>query len=225
MGLINWDQVDNSAKNKPRNSKGGSYQNDKILKLAAGHTYRVRPVGGPIQFYAYYVANPSDPKRTNRAITADPVNCIIRQKYNVEAKLRYAVNVIDREDGKLKIMEAPPSVFEVIKQWSKATGFNPGSKDGADFTIAVNLPAGGEKKRTEYTTTPLIQVPFTASEIEMLKKQGLYDLEENFKATPQDEIEAKLYPNSTTASSTANATVAKTANTAKVPSDSNDLGF
>jgi len=219
--IIEWGEVESGSKSG--GGKGGSGSNDKFLKLSPGNTYTIRPVGNPCSFYAYWTASPDNPKQFNRAITADPANCIIRQKYNIEPKARYAVNVIDRADGKLKVMEAPQSVFDVIKTWANASKQDPGAKNGADFEIKVIVPPSGDRKRTEYKTTPIIQTPFTDEEKAMIKEKGLFDLEEIYKAVPQNEIESKLY-----GSSKAPATVAST-NTATVtkrPSnDASDLGF
>jgi hypothetical protein len=222
--IIGWDDIDTTSTGKKGGKGGGN--DSKYLKLTGsiqGTTYRVRPVGDPCGFYAYYIANPDDPKRFNRAITEDPQNCIIRQKYNVEAKPRYAVNVIDRADGKLKIMEAPASVFEAIKRWAKASGQHPGNRNGADFEITVKIPASGDKKRTEYNTTPVVQTPFTDEEKAMLKEQDLWDLGKEFAPTPQSEIEEKLYPSKSKAP--AQAASAPTAAPAKAASGKLDLGF
>jgi hypothetical protein len=219
--LINWDDVDSGSK------AGGKGENDKYLKLSGstqGNVYKIRPVGKPCTFYAYYVSNPDEPKKFARAFTEDPQNCVIRQKYNLEAKPRYAVNVIDRADGKLKIMEAPSSVFEKIKAWAKAAGQDPGSKNGADFQITVKLPANGDKKRTEYLTTPIIQTPFSDDEKEMLRSKGLWDLEKEFAPTPQSEIEAKLYGSKAKTSSAASSSAPAKAAAASA-NDPNDLGF
>lgn len=225
--IIGWDDIDTGGSNAKRGSKGGG-ADGKYLKLTGsvqGTTYKVRPVGEPCSFFAYYVASPDDPKKFNRAITADPSSCIIRQKYNVEAKARYAFNVIDRADGKLKIMEAPASVIDAIKRWAKASGQHPGNKNGADFEITVKIPANGDKKRTEYNTTPVIQTPFTEEEKEMLRSFNdgkLWDLSEEFAPTPQDKIEEKLYPTKAKATS---APVATAGAGAKPSNRSTDLGF
>jgi len=228
--LIDWGSVEPQKPSKGGSGGGGS---DKFLKLEPGKTYRVRPVGKPYVFHAYYVAAADNPKKFARAVTEDPANCIIRQKYNVEPRMRYAVNVIDRADGKLKVMEAPPSVFDKIKQWANASGQNPGTNTGADFQISVVVPPNGDRKRTEYPTTPVVQTQFTAEEREMLNKQGLFNLEEIYAATPQSEIEAKLYPGTSSATVTvktaapqAAAPVQSVAATAVASKASNDdLGF
>ena len=224
--LIGWGDVDNGPKGK----KGGG-TDSKYLKLSGsiqGTSFRIRPVGDPCAFYAYYVASPDDPKRFNRAITEDPQNCVIAQKYNIEAKLRYATNVIDRADGKLKIMEAPASVFEAIKMWAKAAGQEPGGKGGADFEITVKIPANGDKNRTEYKTTPIIQTPWTDEDreaVKMVNDGKLWDLEKEFASTPQAEIEAKLFGPKKTAA-TGNAPAAPAAVAAKAgPASANDFGF
>lgn len=224
--IIEWGDVDSGM--KKGGGKGGSSNSfDKFLKLSPGQTYKVRPVGNPCTFHSYYVASTDDPKRFNRAITADPANCIIRQKYNLEPKTRYAVNVIDRADGKLKVMEAPPSVFDKIKAWAKAAGQDPGAKGGADFEIRVVVPPSGDRKRTEYPTTPIIQTPFTEEEKAMLKQQGLFDLEEIYKETPQSEIEAKLYGPSKTVATAQSTTQTASVNipVKKLSNDTDNLGF
>lgn len=219
--IIEWGDVETSSKS---GSKSGSGGGDKFLKLSPGNAYKIRPVGNPCTFHAYWMASPDDPKRFNRAITEDPANCIIRQKYNIEPKTRYAVNVIDRADGKLKVMEAPQSVFDVIKTWANASKQDPGAKNGADFEIRVVVPPSGDRKRTEYKTTPIVQTPFTDDEKAMIKEKGLFDLEEIYKAVPQNEIESKLYGSSkgsvTTASTAAVVTPAK-----RPSNDASDLGF
>lgn len=219
--LVDWGDIDSQ---KPNKSGGGGGGNDKFLKLAPGKTYRVRPVGKPYIFYAYYVASPDDPKKFNRAVTDDPANCIIRQKYNVEPRMRYAVNVINRENGLLQVLEAPPSVFDKIKQWAKASGHNPGTNQGADFEISVKVPANGDRKRTEYPTTPIVQTPFTAEEQAMLKEKKLFDLEQLFASTPQSEIEAKLYPNAAPAKPVAAAKAVEPVKAAAA-NDATELGF
>jgi len=192
--IIEWGEVDSGMKKGGGGGSGGAGGPfDKFLKLVPGNTYTVRPVGNPCAFHAYWVASPTDPKRFNRAITEDPNNCVINQKYQIVPKTRYAVNVIDRADGKLKIMEAPPSVFDKIKDWAKASRQDPGAKGGADFQIQIVVPPNGDKKRSEYRTTPIVQTPFTEEEKAMLTEKGLYDLEEHYKAIPQNEIESKLY--------------------------------
>jgi len=225
MGIIKWDDVDTGSKQGGKGGSGGR-SNDMFLKLEPGKTYRVRPVGNPCTFHAYWVSSPDNPKRFNRAITEDPENCIIRQKYNQEAKPRYAVNVIDRADGKLKVMEAPGSVFDAIRSWAKAVGQDPGARAGADFQITVVVPAGGDRKRTEYKTTPMLQTPFTEEERAMLKEKGLYKLEELYKPTPQNEIEAKLYgPSKTTTAATEVVTTSVPPVASRPSNDTSDLGF
>lgn len=222
---ISWDEVESPSKiggNKKGDGTGGKYM--KLVGSLQGTTYRVRPVGDPCTFYAYYVQSPDDPKRFNRAITEDPKNCIIAQKYNLEAKPRYAVNVIDRADGRLKIMEAPATVLDAIKTWAKASKQHPGGKGGADFEITVKIPANNDRKRTEYKTTPVVQTPWTDEESAMLKEKGLYKLETEFAPVPQAEIESKLFGPKTAPSAPATP-AATAAPAAKATNSAADLGF
>jgi hypothetical protein len=186
--VLDWDNVvggDNKGPASMNTGGGGIF-----LKLRPGKTYRVRPVAKPVEVWKYF-SNKNGKNRS--AITADPENCPIRTKYNLEPKLKYAINVFDREDGKLRVMEAPISVLKVMKEWYIQTKLNPGGKDGGDFSIKVELPSNGDKKNTKYTTTFLMQVPFTAEEKKYIDEKGLHKLAELFKPDDAATIEKKLF--------------------------------
>jgi hypothetical protein len=218
--IVDWGNIPSGGRNNS-GAKGGGGMNDKFLKLSQGD-FRIRPVGKPVQFHAYYIQNPTNPKSFIRAFTENPDDCVIRRKHNIEPKLRYAMNVIDRKDGKLKVMEAPASVFERIQEWGRVAQQDPGKTGGADFAIKVTLPPDGDRRRTNYETTPIMQSPFTVEEQEMIKRVGLHNLEEIFKPTPQNEIEAKLFPAAAPAASQVKTQQRASQETA---SSANDLGF
>lgn len=150
------------------------------LKLVSGNEYTVRFVGDPVRFFKYFVSGKSAVSEFGDA------SCIIFRKYNVEPSTRYAVNVIDRSDNKLKILEIPPSVLKPVIAWWKRRDKEPGGENGCDFSIAIT----GQKKNTRYEVLPLDITPFTAEEKTLTEKA--YDLKKLYKATPQDQIEAKL---------------------------------
>lgn len=186
MGLVDWTKVD------PKPEGNGSSNKDIYLRLEAGKKYRIRPVGKPMEVNRYYVPDAATGK-TRSAITADPKTCIIRQKYpNIQPKLRYAVNVIDRADGKIKVLEAPPSIFRSMRQWAEATGKDPGGSEGADFSISVEIPAGADKRRTTYPTAALVPTPFTEDELAMIRSSG-HKLSKIYEPTPRDKIESILF--------------------------------
>jgi hypothetical protein len=180
MGLVDW-----TGFNKNEKSSNGA----KFLKLEAGKSYMIRPVHKPHVFYKYFIEKPSG--GSSQALTDSPDDCIIKKKYGEQAKMRFAVNVIDRADGKLKVMEGPISILKQFAEWANMTGKDPGSKDGGEFAIRVDCP-GGVKKNTKYMLGFINYTPFTADEKTMIK-DSMYDLAAIYKPTPQNEIEAKLY--------------------------------
>lgn len=188
MGVVDWTSISNKDKG---NSSGVEY-----LRLEANKSYRIRPVGKPYRIFQYFIErNESQGGGFARAYTEDANNCVVLKKTGEKARERFAVNVIDRADGKLKVLEGAVTIFKQMAVWSKNTGLDPGTKDGGDFAISVECP-GNVKKNTRYQCQFLGPVPFTKEETEMLKKQGLYKLDEIYKPTPQSEIMQKLFGDS-----------------------------
>lgn len=185
MGIVDWTAISNKDKG---NLNGVAY-----LKLEAGKSYRIRPVGKPYRIFQYFIErNEAQGGGFARAYTEDAENCIVLKKTGEKAKERFAVNVIDRADGKLKVLEGAVTIFKQMAVWSKSTGLDPGTKDGGDFAISVECP-GNVKKNTRYNCQFLGPVPFSKDETDMIKKQGLYKLDEIYKPTPQSDIMQKLF--------------------------------
>lgn len=188
-----WAEV---AQSESQRGRGGDINN---LRLVSGNNYNVRFVGDPVKFAKYFINNKS-------AITDGGDNCIIRSKFNIEPSTRYAVNVIDRADGKLKVLEIPPSVLKPVIAWWKARKHNPGGDNGCDFNIDIV----GQKKNTRYTVTPLDITPFTEDEKAVIEREAR-DLVKLYKPVPQSEIEARLFGGGTAGAPQANTAVAASA--------------
>jgi hypothetical protein len=154
------------------------------LRMAGGNTYIIRFVGNPIKFFKYYLKNRS-------AICNDPKTCPVQAKYGFEPTLRYAANILDRDEidpmQRPKIIEVAPSVLKPMAKWARARNKNPGGHDGCDFNITVQ----GRGKSTLYMVTALDVMLFTAEEREYIP-QNSYDLLRLYKAVPADEIEQRL---------------------------------
>jgi hypothetical protein len=174
--LINWTDHE---------EKGGNGKVD-FLRLKGDKTYRIRPVHKPVRFYKFFNKLNG---QFRSAICADPEACPVKEKYDLRPSVKYAFNVIDREDDKLKILEVPQVVFNNIAAWSKETGSSPGGKDGGDFSIAVK----GTGINTRYTTTFTQQKPFTKEEKKLIEDQGLFPLQEIFKPVDPDDVEKVLF--------------------------------
>jgi hypothetical protein len=166
---------------------GGSRSSDsKVnnLRLQNGQNV-VRFIGDPKEFFKHFVNNRS-------AVTGDPENCRIKVKHGIEPARRFAVNVIDRSDGQLKLLECPITVLKPVVVWRDYSKKDPGGRDAVDFIINVS----GSGKNKKYQTTAGNPSSLSESELEMIKKSGGtstgYDLERLYKPTPQDEIEERL---------------------------------
>ncbi len=60
---------------------------------------------------------------------------------------RFAINVIDRADGKMKILEAGNEVFLTFAEYKKRTDMNPAGQVAPNFKISIS-PMDGEKKQS-----------------------------------------------------------------------------
>lgn len=181
MGLVDW-----TTFNKSDKSGSGA----KYLKLEAGKSYRIRPVSKPHLFFKYFVERPQG--GFGQAITDQPDSCVIKKKYGEMSKQRFAVNIIDRADGVFKVLEGPMSILKQFADWAGATGTDPGSKDGGEFALRVECP-GNDKKKTKYIVSFINYTPFSDEEKGLIKSGSMHDLDAIYKATPQDQIEAKVY--------------------------------
>lgn len=181
---VQWDSVPKSG-----NSNG---ERSEFLKLKSGGTYKIRPIFNPVKFFKYFHKHDN---RLRTAICAKPDVCPVRDRHPELKKpsLRYAAYVIDREDGKVKILEAPQSVFRPIGSSYEATGKNPGSgKDGSDWQIKVT----GTGLNTTYDVAFAGITPFTKGELSAIKEALDGDklkLQKIYKVDTPEEIEEKLF--------------------------------
>jgi hypothetical protein len=192
-GKVDYVQWDSVSKYNANADDAGSAKKVDFLKLTSGGTYRIRPIYQPVRFWKYFNKK-GDRLRT--AICSDADTCSIRDRYPDLKKpsLRYAAVVIDRADGKVKIIEAPKMVFSPLGNHMDVTGKNPGSsKDGYDFQIKVV----GKGLNTRYEVTPINNTPLTADEMKLIQatiggdvKTVLADM---FRVDTPEQIEKKLF--------------------------------
>lgn len=193
---VQWDDL---PKNQNNNSGGGDGDDRRVpyLRLKSGNTYKVRPIYFPVMFHKYFHTPPGGKLRT--AICADPATCPVKARHGSELKenqpsLRYASYVIDRSDGKVKILEGAPSIFRPLGSHMEATGRNPGgTKDGSDWQIKVT----GTGKMTRYEVTMLDITPLSPEEKKLISDSIEGDittsLTDVFSVDSPEEIEKKLF--------------------------------
>jgi hypothetical protein len=111
----------------------------------------------------------------------------------------FAIHIIDRADGELKILEKGRSLFKQFAQYKNVNDINPAGKDGTDWVIKVE----GSGLQTKYSATAKAKAaPFTEEEIAMIKENKA-PLKVMYKRTELDKIkelwealpdEAKIAP-------------------------------
>jgi len=173
------------------NGTGGKGKTN-FLKFSPGKTVIFRPVGKAVTFAKFFV--------NGRSVVVDIADKdkaqeILSQEagQEVTGTIRYAINVIDREDNKIKVLEGGNSIFKQFANWAKAANTHPGGNGGGNWTIT----AEGSGQNRRYNTTFVKNVPFTADEVKRLKNESedkeLYTLKDIFKATPVSEVVQKAY--------------------------------
>lgn len=196
---LNWDKIniDNSRvkTNKKSNGEEGDGRRKLYITLgkkAIGKAYHIRPVGNPVGFYNAVLELPAvDGRKQYRAVRVpmdeDGGDTFVRNhplhlNHNVQFQAKYAINVIDREDNQLKILEGGISIFEAFRSYHEMTEKNPGGKSSADFRLEVT----GQKGKDYYKVKKHQSTTLTDEEVAFLQKEGLYNLEEIYDQTPED---------------------------------------
>jgi len=196
VDAVDWKTFGKDSKLPPMPRKDGEPGQKKLpplkfMKVKAGSngeekTFRIRPLLGAVMFYKYVVPHNG---KWRSAICEDPRVCPIFTKHDIRPQEKYAINVIDREDGEIKILEGPFSIFKEFKTYYEHTGTNPGKAKGADFVVKVT----GTGKKTRYEGSFAGKTDLTEEERKTINTHGLFQLEKIFKVTPADQIEEKLF--------------------------------
>jgi len=174
---------------KDKNNGGQKPKKEMLPFVAFDHEgkYIVRLVGKHVHFLKYFFPFK---KLKKRVIThEDYADVDPAWKAGFPRQEMAAIHVIDRSDGKLKILEKNRwGIFKAFQSYMENNNINPSSlKEGPDFVIEVRWP-NGNKNAADYTVTALARPsPLTKEEIEMCNAQGM-DLRKFYKATPIEKI-------------------------------------
>jgi len=135
-----------------------------FMKLSDGSN-KVRLVGDPYKFMQHY--QPISARCPGEG-------CPLCENGD-KAKVRYVVNVFDRDDSnKLKVLELGTQVIKQIADIAQELEINPGHNNSVEFTIKRE----GKGLNTKYTVIPKGNSPFTDEEKAVLKEKNMFDLEE-----------------------------------------------
>lgn len=189
--LLDWNEV---APDRVSTGSSTVSNKGKFLRLEPNKPYRIRLLNKAKPVWRYYRTD--EKNRSRFAVTADPNKCPVKAKYpELKASERYAILVIDRADGELKVYEGPASVFRVFREYADHSGTNPGDiKNGADFTITAELKDGQPKKNTKYHVKFKERNSLTKEEVEIIRKnQEEFKLTQLLAPNSPEEIEKRLF--------------------------------
>lgn len=192
MGQIGWGDV----KTAKEGVSGSSSSQDLYLKI--GVKNKIRLVGKPHEVNIAWM---------NGKKYVVPENYVSRlENLGIKCRTNYAINIFDREDTangvtRVKVLEKGTKIFSAFKAYfeefkdDNGKNIDPGGVDGPDWIIKATIPAGKDKRNTEYQVMPLGKVPFNAKEIELIRRCKLSDEEKkNFPLNERGPIDlAKLY--------------------------------
>lgn len=175
--LGNWDEDFNNnynADNRPV-----------YMQFPEKGDYRVRFVGQPVSFSKF-----GDPFDFKDRVIVDPAvkDEVPATKAGFYPRSYYAIHLIDRRDGALKILEKSKMFFNPIASFKKTNNIDPGGiNEGHDFTISVDWP-GKNKRQTKYSIQPCLSPsPLTEEEKKMAKEKH-WNLKKLYASTPLAKI-------------------------------------
>jgi len=140
------------------------------IKFTDDCSHIVRPVGPPVGFFSFF--SPS----LRRSFRCDLGNAAVAKQLaevlNCEPSQKFAINVIDRSDNVIKIMEAPMTVYEQMVDVCSVNKTKAGGKNGGDWKVStkpVKRKGGGQSRR--YTANFLGKEPFTEEELARIENE------------------------------------------------------
>jgi hypothetical protein len=183
-------EVDFSNFNPDNKGKGNGGVT--FLRFERDKSYKLRPFGSAVEFYKIFIAKgkPSiivDPDDKDQAakLLSEHTGTDIRPSY------RNAMFVINRDDGKVRILEGGFQIFEQFGNWSQSSGIKPGSAQAGDWSIKVEGDGVGGSNPRKYSTVYLGPSAISEEEKQMiskLKEDGKLKLANYLKETPLDKV-------------------------------------
>lgn len=196
--MVAWDK----AKGKKVSGGNERREIDRIT-LGIGDT-RVRLLGDVLPRYCYWVVTTEGKKmpveclsfdrETESFTTADdPFKEIDEAIYSDKPQFSYVCNVIDRSDGKIKLLDLRSTIYSQIVDYAVNPDYgNPADdKDGYDITIKKEK-TGPLPQNVKYSIIPgRNNSPLTATE----KELELFDLNRIYKRQTYEEQKEWLMKN------------------------------
>lgn len=163
-----------------------------FVRFANGTELNFRPIGGGWEFCKFFI--PDGEVKTivvNKQDAAEASQILSEHAGRpIEPSRRFAINVLDRADGHVKILEGGKSILEEFATWTKANNCKLGTQSGGDWVIK----AKGDGMARKYKTSYVRPTQISAEEKDQIKEnKEMADLEEIFKGTPVSDVLTKAY--------------------------------
>lgn len=171
------------AEKKQSEQKGDKKKNN-WMKFDHPGEYTIRLVGKAVKFHKYFKPFGKGTRVISHKNYKDEDPAWQAGFYPNET---FAIHIIDRADGLLKIMEKGKGLFKHFADYQRVNEINPAGKAGPDWVIKVEWP-NGDKQLAKYTATAKVKpAPFSEKEVEMIK-EGLAPLKTIYQTTPLEKI-------------------------------------
>ena len=184
----NWDEdFKKEEKAATNNGERPNYKKIPFMSFPKPGKYQVRLVGKHVKFLKHWqplsetVKYPIITHPTFKG--QDPA-----WKAGFYPSERYAIHVIDRADGQVKVLEQGKALFSKFAEYKEVNQVSPAStQNGPDFVITVEW-SGGLKSSAKYSATATAKItPLTEEEMAKVSAARIV-LEERYKTTPLSKI-------------------------------------
>ncbi len=164
----------------------------KFVKFANGTELKFRPIAGGVEFCKFFIPDGEVKTIVVDKNDADEAAQLLSEHAGrpIEPSRRFAINVIDRSDDSVKILEGGKSILEEFATWTKENDCALGTQAGGDWVIK----AKGDGMARKYKTTFLRPTQVSQEEKTRIKENNeMADLKEMFKGIPVSQVLGKAY--------------------------------
>jgi hypothetical protein len=188
---INWNKLPSSGQKKQFTKTKKPLKEGQrplnFIQFTGDSVHIVRPIGKAHGYWRFYYAPAK--KYINAKVVMDKDGKEIesnleelKELLDLEPELRFAMNVIDRADNQIKIMQGPISILDDFAEIAQEKQCKPGGKGGGDWKITST----GEKVTRRYKCRYLGPQPFSEEELMRIqnpdpKKNEWYILEDVYR--------------------------------------------
>ncbi len=136
-----------------------------FLTLTPGFAYAVRVIHRPVRFWRYIT-----PDRRIRIVSTAEARKLTEEGV-LGVQCRYAVNVLDRADGQVRVLEGPERLFLEFRRCHELTGVELGGADA--FDIEVEVAGVGMARSYRLSYDPERRTPLTSREKDVIRMGSL----------------------------------------------------